>query len=363
MTELESKLKTIQGLLEKHGLEALLLNRASSFAWATCGAPSYINTASSDGLGSLLITPRGRYLITTNIEAPRFEKEEKLAEQGWEIKAEAWYETSKVVGELAKGLKLGADSPVPGAADLSGEMARLRAALLPEEVERFRKLGMVCAKAMDSAIRAIRPGMTEYEIAARMAVEAQSRAAQPIVNLVATDERIFNFRHPLPTTKKMERYAMIVLCGRWKGLVASITRLVHFGPLPEEIRRKMAATAQVDATFIAATRPGIRLCDVFKQATEAYAAAGFDGEWRLHHQGGPAGYEPREVIATPSVTDTVAAGQVYAWNPSITGTKSEDSLLVGESGNEVLTTIPGWPEIQVTVGEASFSRPGILEIF
>jgi antitoxin VapB len=180
--------------------------------------------------------------------------------------------------------------------------------------------------------------------------------------LVATDERIYKFRHPLPTPKKMERYAMIVLCGRWKGLVASITRLVHFGPLPEEIRRKMEATAQVDATYIAATRPGVQLCDVFQQAVDAYASTGYAGEWRLHHQGGPAGYEPREFITTPSTTDAVSAGQVYAWNPSITGTKSEDSLLVGESSNEVLTTIAGWPEIRATVDGKPFSRPAILEM-
>ena len=54
----------------------------------------------------------------------------------------------------------------------------------------------------------------------------------------------------------MERYAMLVLCGRKWGLVCSITRLVHFGALSDEVRRKMQATAQVDATFIAATRPG-----------------------------------------------------------------------------------------------------------
>jgi Xaa-Pro aminopeptidase len=362
MSELESKLNTIQGLLKKHGLDALLLNRASSFAWATCGASSYINTASSDGLGSLLITPEGRFLITTNIEAPRLEKEQGLAAQGWESKIGPWYEGSNPVGDLTRGMKLGADRPVSGAVDLSGEVSRLRAALLPEEVERFRSLGRRCAEAMDSAIRAVRPGMTEHEIAAKMAFEAEKREAQAIVNLIATDERIYNFRHPLPAPKKMERYAMIVLCGRWKGLVCSITRLVYFGRLPEDLRRKMAATAQVDATFLAATRPGAKLSDVFQRAVNAYAETGFAGEWRLHHQGGPAGYEPREFIATPSVTDQVIAGQVYAWNPSITGTKSEDSILVGQNENEVLSTIAGWPEIQVTVDGKSFSRPAILEI-
>ena len=114
--------------------------------------------------------------------------------------------------------------------------------------------------------------------------------------------------------------------------------------------------------LITATRPGRRLSDVFGQGVAAYGATGFADEWQLHHQGGPAGYEPREVVATPSSFDVVTVGQVYAWNPSITGVKSEDSILIGESGNEVLTEIEGWPVIDVTVDGQNIKRPAILEV-
>jgi antitoxin VapB len=240
----------------------------------------------------------------------------------------------------------------------------MRAILLAEEIERFRALGSLCAEAMDTAIRSVRPGQTEHQIAGRLAEETQSRGAQAIVNLIATDERIFAFRHPLPTGKQLERYAMLVLCGRRHGLVCSITRLVHFGPLPDELTQKSQAVAQVDAAFIAATRPGRTLGDVFGQGLAAYAAVGFPDEWRLHHQGGPAGYEPREYIGTPGSRDPVLPGQAYAWNPSITGAKSEDTILVGPDGNEILTSIAGWPMFQVEVeGQAGpILRPAILTL-
>jgi hypothetical protein len=93
-----------------------------------------------------------------------------------------------------------------------------------------------------------------------------------------------------------------------------------------------------------------------------YARVGFADEWRLHHQGGPAGYEPREYLATPDSAEVVAEGQVYAWNPSIAGTKSEDTILVGQDGNEVLTAIQGWPMLPVIVGGQELLRPAILEI-
>ena len=362
MSELEIKLQRIQEMLNRHQVDALLLSRVSSFAWATCGAASYINTATTTGVGSLLITPTGRYLITDNIEAPRFEKEEHLAAQGWEFRTVVWHEANPAVADLTRGLKLAADGPVPGALDLSNEMARLRANLLPEEGARYREVSQLCAEAMNAAIRAVRPGQSEYEIAALLDRETQARGVQPIVNLIATDDRIFYFRHPLPFNKQLDKYAMLVLCGRKYGLVASVTRLVHFGRLPDDVRRKMLAVASIDATFIAATRPGRRLSEVFQCATDMYAKTGFANEWHLHHQGGPAGYEPREWVATPGATDVVAEGQVYAWNPSITGAKSEDTVLVGPTDNEVLTTIPGWPIIFVEAEGQNIARPAILEV-
>jgi Xaa-Pro aminopeptidase len=360
--EFSQKQNRIQTLLVKHKLDALLLQRVSSFAWATCGATSYVNTATANGEAALLITPSGRYLLTNNIEATRLEREEGLAAQGWEFHTVPWHETQDTVTKLSRGLRLGADGPYPSATDLSADLARLRANLTPEEGERFRVLSRLCAEAMDHAARDVRPGQTEYQIAGLLAREAESRGVQAIVNLVATDERISAFRHPLPTDKKLERYAMLVLCGRRWGLVCSVTRFVHFGHLPDDLCRKAEAVAQVDATFIAATRPGQMFSEIFRHATVAYAEAGFAGEWRLHHQGGPAGYEPREYLATPSSADVVSVGQVYAWNPSITGTKSEDTILVGEEGNEILTSIDGWPTLRVTVDDVAYTRPAILEI-
>jgi antitoxin VapB len=67
-------------------------------------------------------------------------------------------------------------------------------------------------------------------------------------------------------------------------------------------------------------------------------------------------------VATPSSPEVVTIGQVYAWNPSITGVKSEDTILVGAAGNDVLTEISGWPLLEVTVAGQPFKRPAILEI-
>jgi antitoxin VapB len=211
------------------------------------------------------------------------------------------------------------------------------------EGERFRQLGRLTAEAMVSALQSIRPGMSEYQIAAAVSSETLARGVLPIVNLVATDERVYRYRHPLPTDKKLEKYAMLVLCGRKGGLVCSITRLVHFGPLPEDLQERILATAQVNAALIEATQPGRTLAELFVEVQQTYAKLGYLDEWQKHHQGGVTGYEPREFLATPGSQELVAEGQAFAWNPSITGAKVEDTILVGTAGNEIVTLTPSLP--------------------
>ena len=48
--------------------------------------------------------------------------------------------------------------------------------------------------------------------------------------------------------------------------------------------------------------------------------------------------------------------QAFAWNPSIAGTKSEDTVLITHSGAEVLTQTPDLPVLE----SDSIERPDIL---
>ncbi len=336
-----SKIFLLRALLEQHHAKAILLRRVSSFAWATEGAASYVNTATTEGAASLVITREKAHLATNNIEAPRLREEERLEEQGWEFVISPWQTPLKGLNDLLAGKTVLSDVPFGAAKDVSAEIARLRARLSPEEGESFRALGRLCAEAISATAQTIAPGMTEYEIAAILGAEAQKRGVQPIVNLVATDER--PYRHPLPTAKKLERYALLVLSGRWRGLVCSVSRMVHFGKIPAELERKTRAAARVQAAFIAHSRPGKMLGELLHVGQAAYAEAGFPGEWQHHHQGGVTGYEPREYLATPGGTDVLAAGQALAWNPTVQGAKMEETVLLGETENEILTSTPLWP--------------------
>jgi len=360
-TELNLKLERIRNLLDESNLDAILLRRTDNFSWATCGADPHINTADSMGIASLVITQTDRFVVTNNIESSRLMQEEGLGEHGWKFEVSPWFEGEDKITSLTRGMNLGTDSGYPNALVLSVEIASIRSQLTLEEGKRYRELGRLCAQGMQLAIESVKPGMSEFEIAGALAQSVESRGVQVVVNLVATDERIFSYRHPLPTSKRLRNYAMLVLCGRKWGLICSVTRFVHFGKLPDEIRQKATAVARIDAEMIAATLPGKTLGDVFSRAQDIYADVGFPDEWQLHHQGGSAGYAPREVTAIPASTEPILVGQAFAWNPSITGTKSEDTILVGEISNEIITEMADWPSIDIQVGEQVIKRPAILE--
>jgi hypothetical protein len=42
--------------------------------------------------------------------------------------------------------------------------------------------------------------------------------------------------------------------------------------------------------------------------------------------------------------------QAFAWNPTITGTKVEDTALVTGDGLEIITSTPDWPTIDIGDG-------------
>lgn len=51
----------------------------------------------------------------------------------------------------------------------------------------------------------------------------------------------------------------------------------------------------------------------------------------------PASYASREIVASHEIAQEIQAGQVFAWNPSITGAKAEETFILTGNGPEVIT--------------------------
>jgi len=360
--EILEKDRRVREFLKAGKFDALLLKRQANFSWMTGGGLNLVGIATEMGAASLLITGTEKFVICNNIEAPRMILEEGLEAQGFQILSFPWYEEreASLVRDIVGQGRLGSDAPFPGATAATEEIARLRYALTPDEVVRYRWLGEKVSLALETTMLATRSGEKESEVVGRLCNELWKDRIDPITLMSAADDRISRFRHSIPTEKRAEKLLMVSVNARKWGLIVSLTRFCSFGAVPEDIRRKYAANVFIDCTFMAATRPGVPAKEVLRKGIDAYAAAGHPEEWRLHHQGGSIGYTGRDYRANFSTPDIVQENQAFTWNPSITGTKSEDTILAISRGPELITKPVLYPHLNVEVDGIAFTRPDIL---
>ena len=369
--EIEEKTGRLTRMLAAENLGGVLLVAQPNFAWLTAGGNNGIDTSREQGACALFVRADGkRYVLASRIEMARLLEEElkgsdfEPVEFGWEEdKASPTFLADLAAKLNDSGAPLGSDLPIASNVKaIDGIISRCRYQLTPPELERLRQLGSDAGEVLGAVARSLTPGEKESEIARRMSDAMGARGMRSVVTLVAADERIAKFRHPVPTEKKWEHVVMLVSCARRQGLVSSLTRIVCAGEVSEELRRRMQASARVNAKLWAATRPGATGSELYRVAAEAYAEEGFPGEEHLHHQGGAAGYRTRDWVAHPASNETVQINQAFAWNPTVTGSKVEETCITSAEGVEVITKTPDWPQIPVPVEGHEYTSPDVLSL-
>lgn len=364
LREFEIKLERIRVFMKEKGVAGVILNTQRNFAWLTGGGESAVVITSEAAAVSLLVTLKDVFLLAPNDEVSRFMDEEL---KGLPVKplVYQWYEgintdiKKELVKKIVKGY-VGSDSPLPWARMIEPEFKRLRYQLLPEEIQRYKLLARETAQVVEEVAHSLKPGMSEEEIRALVAGKLYEKSIIPTVLLVGVDEGIFKYRHVIPRGRRLRRYAQINICAKRGGLVVALTRLVHFGKLSEEIKKRQRVAEKVYAAFLYGLKPGARISDIFKEAISLYGKYGYPGEWRKHHQGGAIGYNEREYIATEKSEEVVLLNQAFAFNPTLEGAKVEDTVLLTEKGVEILTYTGNWPYREVEYKGKKFKVPEIL---
>jgi antitoxin VapB len=357
--ELEAKHNQLVEWLKANKLGGVLLRRSENIAWITGGAIELrVLTPCETGVGSVLVTAEGnRYYFTSENEGPRLHDEEFGALDFEPVLFPWWADDTAATAANLAGGTLGSD--MPGAAT-QVNLAPLRAALSDSEIARYRWLGAETAAATVEALHQVEPGLSEYDLEAITEQGLLRRGIMPSVALYAVDDRITKYKHAVPRGARLKQYGMLNLCSRKWGLAISITRFIHFGAVPADLADKFRIAAEVNAALLNATRVGATSAELFKVAQAGYAAAGFPGEERFHHQGGPTGYGEREWVATPTGTEVVVNNQAFAWNPSIRGGKAEDTVILRDGVIENLTPTPELPQLAATVEGSSYSATGVM---
>lgn len=355
-------------MLRAENLAGVLLNTQHNFAWLTCGNSNGVDLSRENGACFLLVTTNGkRYVVANNIEMARLLSEE-VSETEFEPIQVTWQADKdprtivNAVMPLCEGGEIGCDIGFPATRWIEPSIAGCRFELTPEEIERFKMHGRDAGAALGAIIPRIAPGQTEKEIARIVRDELAAVDTFAVVTLVAAEERISKFRHPVPTDNTWKNTLLIVICARRHGLVASLSRLICVGDIPDDLQRRTEATASVNAALYAATSVGVSGAELYDVAAKGYASQGFEDEINKHHQGGACGYRTRDWVAHPDSGDIVRPNQAFAWNPSITGTKTEETTILTDDGLEIITATPGFPTISSFVAGREYISPGVLSL-
>src|SRR4051794_8984375 len=367
--ELADKQERVTRALAEGGHAAVLLAAHHNIAWVTGGRGDRIGASRETGPARLLVTADGRRFALANaIEMPRM-RDEVLAglpfepiEYPWTDDQDPGHAVGVARTVLDPGATIAADWPLPGTAPFESAIARTRALLTGAELDSYRAYGREAGRVVGDACRALTPGQEEREIARQVADALAATHGRPVVLLVAAAERLRRYRHPVPTDTRWHHVVLVAVCAERDGQVVALSRIVATRGAPADLDTRTRATAAVFGRLLDASRPGATGAALYDAAARAYAAEGFPAEELKHHQGGAIGYRARDWVAHPRSTEIVQARQAFAWNPSITGTKVEDTALVVDGRVELITSTPGWPSIEMSVQGGTLLAADVLRV-
>ena len=239
--------------------------------------------------------------------------------------------------------------------DTTRVLARLRMVKDAGELQAMRAAVRVIEESLAATIAAIRPGVTEREIAATWDRAIQALGSQPsFTTIVASGPNSANPHHTAGD-RRIERGDLVILDGgaRVDGYCSDITRTVAVGELSDEGRAIYELVLAANRAGVAAVAPGRSGAEIDVAARSVIEAGGY-GQYFIHRTGHGLGIEIHEPpylhVGEPAplaegTTFTVEPG-VYV--PGVGGVRIEDDVVVAAAGGETLTTFPR--ELQILPG-------------
>lgn len=355
------KQERVRAFLEQEGLDALVLGRQDNFAWITGGGDNRVITTSEMGFGLLVLTRERQWLVSHAMDGQRF-MDEQVPGQGYEPATLFWHQGSpeQKVLNLTKGLAVGADFCLPGARQYGPALVDLHYPLTDLDLERYRWIGQRVNQILGEVARDLEPGVTEQAVAARLLYEYALAGLTIDVLIVGFDDRVRRYRHPMPTGNALQRYALLHPAARRWGLHANVTRLVHLGQPPSDIRRAMDGVATIGGHVARMLAPGVAFSDVLTAQIGLYRKLGYAGEWMYHFQGGITGYTLADPTRCQDPQARAVERQAYDYFITITGAKFEELVLLTENGVEIASLGTGWPVRTIQTPDGEIDVPDVL---
>ena len=220
-----------------------------------------------------------------------------------------------------------------------------------DEYAVLKRNALLADQAMQAGWVAMKPGMTELDVAEVIRARFSALGALPLFTIVGAGGNGAMPHHHTGETVLRSGDAVVMDIGAGKdGLSSDITRMAVLGTPPEGYLEVHAIVEAAVQAAMAAARPGVLAKDVDEAARGVITEAGYGPNF-LHRTGHGLGVEVHEPPYLTSVSETVLLpGMVFSIEPGIYlpgrfGIRLEDIVILREDGPEILSELPRDPKI------------------
>jgi Xaa-Pro aminopeptidase len=237
---------------------------------------------------------------------------------------------------------------------VNGLVEHQRMVKTDEEVSWIRESVLTNSKAFDSAVRQLKPSMTEMDLAAELEYQMRRNGAEkPAFETIVAAGPHSALPHAQPSAEVLgsNRLLLIDMGAMQAGYASDMTRMVHLGKPGQKARKLYKAVLEAQLAGISAVRENTTAGAVDRSTRQVLKAYGYD-EYFVHSTGHGLGLEIHESPRVGKKDKTVLkAGMVITIEPGayiegFGGIRIEDTVLVTKTGCEVLT--PTGKELIVT---------------
>ena len=245
-------------------------------------------------------------------------------------------------------------APLASTSDIQMTLAKMRAVKSAGEIALIRKATEASIEAHLAALKAVRPGVHEYEVGARMKYEFERLGCEwPAYSPIVGSGVNSTVLHYGRNDREMKAGDLVVMdvAGAYGGYTSDITRTLpasgRFTPRQREIYEIVLGA---ENAALAAVRPGVKLRrgknSVHEAAADYINTHGKDlkgnplGQYFIHYIGHSVGLNVHDPIdyeqpLEPGMVVTIEPG-IYLPDEDL-GVRIEDLILITSDGYEMLT--------------------------
>jgi Xaa-Pro aminopeptidase len=340
------RIKSIRTELSSRRIDALVLTRPANVTYLT-GFSGEDSWTVVTGRAVYLLTD-SRYTEQAQKECPLariVERKDPIAQAGGRLIGRLKFAQTVAVEksislEQYETLKKNLDVPLKAVDGIVEDLRRVKDV---DETASIQSSAAIAATAFQRAVRHVRPGITESELAGILDLEMRRQGAKVGFETIVAFGPNASRPHHQPSQRKLAAKDTILIDfgARYNGYCCDITRSFAFGKPTAAYCRAYEVVEQAQAAAIRVAKEGAKLVEVDAAARNAIRESGLPVYG--HGTGHGFGLEIHEIpFLKEGAKGALKAGQIITIEPGIylpgkLGVRIEDDILITDDGCEILT--------------------------